>query len=158
MLIGNTWVKGARLRILNAFVAVPASPVWINFPQTLVLNNEERAFTVGLSIVFTKAAGGLLEIQLLYDGTAAHEGFFHVCTDVADNMDTKLSNQQPTTMPMPFLDVPPDTEIGLRSRFMPGGGVNCYLDLFVVSYYMKDQEPAAGPVCYPPSGWALPCP
>lgn len=156
MLIGNTWVKGARLRILNAFVSVPAATTWIMMPQTLVLNNEERAFIVGLTQVQSGAAGALLNSQITYDGTACHEGWFRSAKDQGAQ-GAFIGNQQPTTVIMPRLDVPPDTEIGLRVRHEIGGISNQYLDLFVVSYYMRDQDRAA-PVCFPPSAWPLPCP
>ena len=160
MLIGNTWVKGARLRILNcALLPAPAAGAWGVAPQTLILNNEEHAFIVGLQMIFTACAGGMLEAQVLYDGTAAHEGFFRSVTDAGANAITLRGNQQPTTMAMPFLDVPRDTEIGLRARWGIGcaGGANVYYDLYIVSYYMRDQDQAA-PVCFPPSAWPLPCP
>jgi len=143
---------------LNAFVSVPAATTWVDMPETLVLNNDERAIVVGLTQVFSAAAGALLNVQITYDGAACHEGWFRASKDSGANMLILQGNQQPTTLAMPLLDVPPDTEIGLRVRHELGGVSNQYLDLFVVSYYMRDQDPAAGPVCYPPSGWPLPCP
>lgn len=157
MLIGNTWVKGARLRILNTFVSVPAATTWVAMPQTLVLNNEEQAFIVGLVQVFSAAAGALQNTQITYDGAACHEGVFRSSKDSGANMLILQGNQQPTTLAMPYLDVPPDTEIGLRVRHELGGVSNSYMDLYVVSYYMRDQDQAA-PVCFPPSAWPLPCP
>jgi len=127
-------------------------------PQTLILNNEERGIVVGLTQVFSAAAGALSNIQITYDGAACHEGWFRASKDTGANTLVLQGNQQPTTLIMPLLDVPPDTEIGLRVRHELGGISNSYIDLFVIAYYMKDQDPAAGPVCYPPSGWPLPCP
>lgn len=157
MLIGNTWVKGARLRILNTFVSVPAATTWVAMPQTLVLNNEEQAFIVGLTQVFSAAAGALLNTQITYDGTVCHEGVFRSSKDTGANTLALQGNQQPANLIMPYIDVPPDTEIGLRVRHELGGISNQYLDLFVISYYMRDQDQAA-PVCFPPSAWPLPCP
>jgi len=156
MQIGNLWVKNARLRILNGLVAVPGTPAWIAFPQTLFLDNEEHAIIVGLQQLFTASAGGVINLQILFNGTTAHDGYIRSCTDATSSL--LIGNQQPTCMPFPPIDVPPDTEIGMRAQFMPGVGVNLYMDLYLVSYYMADQEVAMKPVCFPGAGDPDICP
>ena len=151
MLIGNMWIEKARLRILNLFLLVPAGGAWGVFPQTIVLSNEERAFIVGFQQLYSACAGGILGTQILFNGTTAHDGFFRASTDTGANTLVLQGNQQPTTMGMPPIDVPPDTEIGVRVRFEAGcaGGANAYYDLYIVSYYPVDQKVVMPPVCFP---------
>lgn len=160
MLIGNTWVEKARLRILNGFVLGPAGGAWGLMPQTMVLSNEERGILIGLQLVFTACAGGLLETQILLNGTTAHDGFFRSSTDSGANTLVLQGNQQPTTVTMPPIDVPPDTELGLRSRWAVGcgGGANIYMDLYVVTYYMTDQKASFASVCFPGTDRPVVCP
>ena len=154
MLIGNTWIKGAWLRILNAFAVVPAATAFVTFPETLQLNNKEQGFIVGFQQLGGSSAGGILNFQITFDGKAAHEGFFRSSTDT---IEARIGNRQPTTMGMPLLDVPPDTEIGMRARFQTGVGVNMFLDLYVISYYIEEQEDVKAPTCFTTSGNPLDC-
>lgn len=151
MLIGGRWLNKARLRILNGELACPAGGAWGVFPQTLVLSNDERAFVVGLQQLFSTCAGGVVETQILFNGTTAHDGFFRSSTDTGLNTLILQGNQQPTTVKMPAIDVPPDTEIGMRARFGVGcgGGANVYMDLYVITYYLTDQKTGLAPVCFP---------
>ena len=155
MLIGNTWIKNAKLRILNGFVIVPATPTWITFGETLQLNHDEEGITVGFQQLLASSANGVLEMQILYNHTAAHEGYFRTSTDNGPDMEVRIGNQQPTTMPMPMLDVPPSTLIGMRARFNPGTGVNLYLDLYVVTYYRSEQA-WLKPECFPTDQQPMP--
>jgi len=148
MLIGNTWIENARLRILNGFQAIAATPVWATFGQTLVLNQDEEGIIVGFQQLVSASAGGVLEMQILFNDTACHEGYFRSNTDNVAGSGVTVGNRQPTQMAMPFLDVPPGTEIGLRARFLPGVGVNLYLDLYVVAFHRAEQEFLA-PICFP---------
>jgi len=151
MLIGNTWIEKARLRILNGFQLAPAGGAWGVFAQNIVLGNKEYGIICGLQQIFSACAGGLVETQILFNGTTAHDGFFRSSIDSGANMLILQGNQQPTTVIMPAVDVPPDTEIGLRSRFTIGcaGGANIYMDLYLISYYMADQKVPFAPVCAP---------
>lgn len=160
MLIGNTWIEKARLRILNCLLAIPAGGAWGVFPQTIVLSNKEHGIIFGLQQVFSACAGGVLDTQILFNGTTAHDGFFRSSTDTGLNTLILQGNQQPTTVTMPAVDVPPDTEIALRSRFRVGcaGGANVYMDLYLVSYYMADQAFPFSPVCFPGTDRPAVCP
>ena len=160
MLIANRWIDKARLRILNCLLLVPAGGAWGTFPQTIVLSNKERGIIYGLQQLFTACTGGVLDTQILFNGTTAHDGFFRSSTDPGLNTLVLQGNQQPTTVTMPAVDVPPGTEIGLRSRFGIGcgGGANVYMDLYLISYYMADQSVPFAPVCFPDADRPAVCP
>ena len=160
MLIGNTWIEKARLRILNGFVLFPANPVWVAFPQTIVLGNKECGIIVGLQQLFSSVAIGLTNVQILFNGTTAHDGFFRTSCDNGGNTLVMQGNQQPTTVTMPPVDVLPDTEISLRGRFQAGlgGGGNVSMDLYLISYYMADQSFPFAPVCFPDADRPVACP
>lgn len=160
MLIGNMWINNARLRILNTVVAFPAGPGWIAFPGAIVLGNEEHGIIVGLQQLFSSVAIGLTNMQILFNGTTAHDGFFRTSCDNGGNTLIMQGNQQPTSVEMPPIDVAPDTEISLRGRFQAGlgGGGNVYMDLYLVSYYMRGQKLPFRPVCFPGTDRADVCP
>jgi hypothetical protein len=151
MLICNTWIEKARLRILNTNMLGPAAGAWGVMPQTIVLSSKEHGIMLGLQQLYTACAGGVLDAQILLNGTTAHDGFFRSSTDAGANALTLQGNQQPTTVSMPPIDVPPDTEIGLRIRWGVGcaGGANVYMDLYVITYYMTDQKLPFAPGCFP---------
>jgi hypothetical protein len=69
MLIGHTWIEKARLRILNGLLAVPAAGAWGVFAQIIVLSNKERGIVVGLQQLFSACAGGVLDTQIIFNGT-----------------------------------------------------------------------------------------
>lgn len=148
MIINGFWFDNARLRILNGYQVIPATPTWATFPDTLQLGEDEMGICVGFQQHSSSSAGGILELQILYNDTAAHEGYFRTSTTNAVNEYVRIGNQQPTTMPMVNMYVPPSTLIGLRARFAVAGGVNLYLDLYVVTWYRQDT-PKMMPVCFP---------
>jgi len=145
MLIGNRWVKKTRLKILNSTVGV--TPAWIPFPGAIQTNLSERGLLVGFTHFFSAAAGMMIQFQILFDGQPAHQGFFRAAGEFAQPL--YMSNQQPTTMLMPHLDVPENTEVTVRAQVPIGAGFNSYIDLYVVTYYVKDWDAALPAVCFP---------
>lgn len=148
MLIGNTWIENAKLRILNGLVTVPPAPAWVTFPQTLQLNLDEEAIIVGFQHLASVCRGVRTELQILYNGTACHEAFVQTSLDNPLAMDILIGNRQPVTMPAPTLDVKPNTLIGLRARLSAGLGCLLYLDLYVVTFYRSEVRELA-PMCFP---------
>lgn len=145
MLIGNRWVKKTRLKILNSFLLLGGA--WAPYPGAVQTNLSERGIIVGFTHFNGAAANNLCEFQILFDGQPAHQGFFRAVGEFAQPI--YMSNQQPTTMLMPQLDVQPNTEVSVRGHVSAGAGFNSYVDLFVVVYYLKDWEDALPAVCFP---------
>lgn len=144
MLIGNRWVKKTRLKILNGFLAV--TPAWATYAGQINTNLSERAYLVGFHQLYSSAAGTMLQLQILFDGQPAHQGFFRAGIEPADRYQ---ANIQPTSMRMPCLDVPPNTEVTVRGNIAFGANHNSYVDLYAVVYYLKDWEDALPAVCFP---------
>jgi len=146
MLIGNRWVENTRLKILNTDAVIGAA--WQTFPGHIVTNLSERGFLWSLTHTGQTALGtSLQEWQILFDGHPPHQGFFR--SDI-DNSVARTNSQQPTTMPMPPLDVPPNTEVTIRGRRV-AGAVNwvSMTNLYIIVYYMKDWDAALPAVCFP---------
>jgi len=144
MLIGNRWVENTRLKILNGFLAVTG--VWADYAGALNTNLSERAFLVGFHQLYSSAAGTLVNLQILFDGQPAHQGFFRAGLEPADRYQ---ANIQPTSMGMPHLDVPSNAEVSIRGQLAFGANHNSYIDLYAVVYYIKDWERAEQAVCFP---------
>lgn len=145
MLIGNRWLEKTRLKILNSFVAV--TPAWVDYPGAMQTNLTEKGYLVGFTHFFSAAAGMLIQFQILFNGQPAHQGFFRASGEFAQPI--YMSNQQPATMLMPQLDVPPDTEVTVRGQVPIGAGFNSYIDLYMVVYYLTDWDAALPAVCFP---------
>ena len=144
MLIGNRWVEDTRLKILNGFLALGAA--WGTYDAQIQTNLTERGFVVGLSHMGGDAVNHIAALQILFDGQPAHQGFLRFAMD---NNVARMGNQQPTTMSMPQLDIPPNTVVEVRGQITVGVvNPNSYVDLIAVVYYIKDWE-AAPAVCFP---------
>jgi len=143
MLIGNRWVENAYLKILNSIQVAGAN--WVVIPGQLTTSLAERGVLKGLNAAGGNNAVAVVAIQVLVDGSPVHQGDFRVYEDPTVWF---AGNQQPTTMPMPELDIPTDSVIELMVRLEAGGAVELRFDLFMIAYQVKDWEAAVQPVCF----------
>jgi len=143
MLIGNRWVENAYLKVLNSIQVAGAN--WIVIPGQLTTGLAERGVLKGLNAAGGNNAVSVVAIQVLVDGSPIHQGDFRVYEDPTVWF---AGNQQPTTMPMPELDIPTDSTIELMVRLEAGGAVELRFDLFMIAYQIRDWDAAVQPVCF----------
>jgi hypothetical protein len=146
MLVGNRWVERTRLKILNGQL-LPVGAAWADVVGAIQTNLSERGFLVGFSVLYGAAGASRVDFQIVFDGQPAHQGFFRANFEPVAPV--WMGNFQPTTMSMPHLDIPENTEVTVRARVAAGGGFNLFLDLCAVVYYVKDWDAAVPAVCFP---------
>lgn len=145
MMIGNRWVENAYLKVLNSIQLTGAN--WTVVPGNITTGLTEKGILKGLNAAGGNNAVAVVAIQVLVDGAPIHQGDFRVYEDPTVWF---AGNQQPTTMPMPELDIPTDSCVELMVRLEAGGAVELRFDLFMIAYEVKDWERAMQPVCFVP--------
>lgn len=142
MLIGNRWLENARLKTLNIDGIVLAN--WVVLAGNITTGLTEKGILKGLSTFGATNANTILQIKVLVDGSPIHQGDFRVSTDAAT---VENNNVQPTCMPMPELDIPPNSTVEIMTRVQAGGVVALFFDLHMIAYQVKEFEQAVPPVC-----------
>lgn len=143
MLIGNRWVENAYLKVLNTLQIAGAA--WVVCPGNITTGLSEKGILKGLNAAGGNNAVSVVAIQVLVDGAPIHQGDFRVYEDPTVWF---AGNQQPTTMPMPELDIPTDSCVEIMIRLEAGGAVELRYDLFMICYEVESWKQAVQPVCY----------